>query len=289
VPVEHQIESLRRERQPALAQALRAIFGDSWVGQQRFTPTAELDALCAAIEVQPGATVLDLWCGAGGPAIYMAQQTGCQVVGIDPSLDTVQRARTAATASRVADQTQFFASALATAPFPASSFDAIVSHDAFFMITNKLRLFSNCWRLLRPGGRMACTAIVDCGDMASRLDRMTQLTWSLTTTEAQHADRSGLLHESTGIAQPLLTADDYAAVATLAGLRVLETVDRTEAFRPLCARWSAALLLWEEELIAEQGRVGFERLYATIGLLAEWASQGLIGQVRLVMQCDQKT
>jgi hypothetical protein len=38
------------------------------------------------------------WCAAGGPALYLAQQTGCRVIGIDPSVDNVRRARAAAAA-----------------------------------------------------------------------------------------------------------------------------------------------------------------------------------------------
>jgi cyclopropane fatty-acyl-phospholipid synthase-like methyltransferase len=282
LPVEHKIGGLHLEHQPAHTHMLRAIFGDSWVGQERFTPTAELDALYTAIEARPGAAVLDLWCGTGGPAIYLARQTGCRVVGIDPSVDNIRRARATAAAAGVADQVQFFACALSTAPFPAGSFDAIIGCDAFFPIVNKLRLFSNCWRLLRPGGRMACTAIVDYGDMASRLERTTQLTWNLSTARVRSADRSEHPDTSLDIVQPLLTANDYCAVATLAGLQVVAAEDLTASLRVMGTRWSAALQLWEEALIAEQGRAPFDRLHATIGRLAEWATQDLIGQVRLV-------
>jgi SAM-dependent methyltransferase len=263
---------------------LGTIFGEQWVGQQRFTPTAQIDALHAAIEVRPRAAVLDLWCGAGGPAIYLAQQTGCRVIGIDPSLNNVRRARAAAAAAGLTNQAHFFTGTLATVPMPTASFDAIVSHDAFFPVENKLRLLANCSRLLRPGGRMACTALVDRGELASQLERSTQLTWSLTTVEAYPANRSAILDASMSIAQPLLTADDYRAITTLAGLHVLAADDLTASLRVVGGRWFAALLLWEEELIAELGQAQFDHLQATIGQLAEWAMHGLIGQIRLVAE-----
>jgi SAM-dependent methyltransferase len=261
---------------------LGTIFGEQWVGQQRFTPTAQIDALHAAIKVRPRAAVLDLWCGAGGPAIYLAQQTGCRVIGIDPSVDNVRRARAAAAAAGLKNQAYFFSGTLTTIPMPTASFDAIVSHDAFFPVENKLRLLANCSRLLRPGGRMAFTALVDRDHLVGQLERSTQLIWSLATAETLHANRCGILDESMGIAQPLLTADDYRAITTLAGLHVLAADDLTASLRVVSGRWSAALLLWEEELIAELGQAPFEHLRATTGQLAEWAVQGLIGQIRLV-------
>jgi SAM-dependent methyltransferase len=267
---------------------LGAIFGEQWVGQQRFTPTAQIDALHAAIEVRPRAAVLDLWCGAGGPAIYLAQQTGCRVIGIDPSVDNVRRARAAAAVAGLTNQVHFFIGTLATVPMPTASFDAIVCHDAFFPVENKLRLLANCSRLLRPGARMACTALVDRGELASQLDRTTRLTWSLTTAGARHANRSASFDAPAGIAQPLLTADDYRAIATLAGLHVLAADDLTASLRVVGGRWFAALLIWEEELIAELGQAPFEHLRATTGQLAEWAVQGLIGQIRLVAQRESE-
>jgi SAM-dependent methyltransferase len=267
---------------------LGAIFGEQWIGQQRFTPTAQIDALHAAIEVRPGAAVLDLWCGAGGPAIYLAQQTGCRVIGMDPSVDNVHRARTAARVAGLTKQAYFFTGTLATVPMPSASFDAIVSHDAFFSVENKLRLFTICSRLLRPGGRMACTALVDRGELASQLERSMQLTWSLSTAEAHPANRFAGLDASVDIAQPLLTADDYRAIATLVGLQILAADDLSASLRVVGARWSAALLLWEEELIAELGQTPFDHLRATIGRLAEWAMQGLIGQIRLVARRESE-
>lgn len=261
---------------------LRTIFGEQWVGQQRFTPTPEIDALHAAIEAWPGAIVLDLRCGEGGPAIYLARQTGCRVIGIDPSADNIRHARAAAAAAGVMNRVQFFTGLPTTSTLSPGSFDAIISHDAFFPIEHKLRLFATCCRLLRPGGRMACTALVDQAGMASLLDRTTLLTWNLTTAGAHTIDRSAARDAPASIALPLLTADDYRAVVTLAGLQLVAADDLSASLRIMGARWSGALLLWEEELIAEIGKASFEHLRLTIGRLAEWAVEGLIGQIRLV-------
>jgi cyclopropane fatty-acyl-phospholipid synthase-like methyltransferase len=241
----------------ALVQVLNTVFDDSWVGQQRFTTTAEIDALYAALQVGPDAHVLDIGSGMGGPAIYLAQQTGCHVTGIDSG--PVQRAQAAAEAAEVTNQVHFVAGDIFTARFPERAFDAIISRDAFVNVDDKERLFRQCWRLLRPGGRMACTMIVRQGEPLDRPECMSLLSW------------------------PLPTSDDYHALALQGGLRILDVNDLTTTFREVSARWRGCLAVWEEDLLAELGRHDFHVLQATIGQLAEWATQDRIGQLRMVM------
>jgi cyclopropane fatty-acyl-phospholipid synthase-like methyltransferase len=249
--------SRRKRARSALAYVLNAVFDNGWIGQQRFTTTTDIDLLHAALQVGPGAHVLDIGSGTGGPAIYLAQQTGCRVTGIDAA--PVQHAQAAAAAAELTDQVQFIAGDLFTARFPERSFDAIVSRDAFVTIDNQERLFRVCWRLLRPGGRMACTMIVRLGEPIDRPHDVSLLSW------------------------PLPTSDDYQALALQGGLRILAIDDLTTTFREVSARWRGSLAVWEEELIAELGPHAFNTLHATIGQLAEWATQGRIGQIRMVM------
>lgn len=249
--------SRRKRARSALVHVLNAVFDNGWIGQQRFTTTAEIDRLHAALQVGPGAHVLDIGSETGGPAIYLAQQTGCRVTGVDAV--PVQHAQAAAAAVELTDQVQFIAGDLFTARLPEGAFDAIVSRDAFVTVDNQERLFRMCWRLLRPGGRMACTTIVSQGEPIDRPQDVSLLSW------------------------PLPTSDDYQALALQGGLRILAIDDLTTTFRQVSARWRGSLAVWEEELIAELGPHDFHIMQATIGQLAEWATQGRIGQVRMVM------
>jgi sarcosine/dimethylglycine N-methyltransferase len=245
----------RKRARSALAQVLHTVFDNGWIGQQRFTTTAEIDRLHAALQVGPGAHVLDIGSGTGGPAIYLAQQTGCQVTGIDAM--PAQHAQAAA--AELTDQVQFIAGDLFTARFPESAFDAIVSRDAFVTFDNKEHLFRMCWRLLRPGGRMACTTIFRQDEPIDRPQDVGLLPW------------------------PLPTSDDYQALALQGGLRIVAIDDLTVTFREVSARWRGSLTVWEEQLIAELGYHDFHMMQATIGQLAAWATQGRIGQMRMVM------
>jgi sarcosine/dimethylglycine N-methyltransferase len=257
LPVRPTRVSRRRRARSALVQVLNAVFNTGWIGQQRFTTTADIDLLHTALQVGPGAHVLDIGSGTGGPAIYLAQQTGCRVTGID--IAPVQHAQVAAAAATITDQVQFIAGDLFTARLPERSFDAIVSRDGFVIVDNQERLFRVCWRLLRPGGRMACTTIVGLGEPIARPQDVSLLPW------------------------PLPTSNDYQALALQGGLRILAIDDLTTTFREVSARWRGSLAVWEDELIVELSQHDFRILQTTIGQLAEWATQGRIGQIRMVM------
>lgn len=242
----------------ALIPVLHTVFGAGWVGQQRFTSTAEINALHSALHVGPDAHVLYLGSGLGGPAIHLALQIGCQVTGIDPAAEQVKHALTAAEAAGVGDRVRFLAGDVLEADFPVAAFDAIISHDAFVTVPNKARLFACCQRWLRPSGRLAATLIVDSGDLQDEADRSNPFVWRIPS------------------------ADDYRILAEQAGLRILGIHDLTQSFREISACWRGALVVWEFALVPILAYDDWMALNATIGRLAEWALQGLISHIQLV-------
>lgn len=64
------------------------------MGQQGFASAGEILALAKAAGVTPGSWVLDLCCGRGGPALHLAREAGCRVVGVDRSPEETRFART---------------------------------------------------------------------------------------------------------------------------------------------------------------------------------------------------
>jgi 2-polyprenyl-3-methyl-5-hydroxy-6-metoxy-1,4-benzoquinol methylase len=244
----------------AMLDVLQAVFGQSWVGQQRFTTTAELDALHEALGVGPEARVLDIGSGLGGPAIYLADNYGCHVTGIEISDERVRLARRAARAAGVEHRVEFVTGDVLTAAFPADAFDAIVSHNVWLTVANKAYLFERCRGMLRPGGRMANTQIVKTGALTAPTQQRTE------------------------IVLPIPTTDDYRNYAERAGLRVRALDDVTRSFRDVCARWRGALVVWDLALLPHVPPEAFALSPATIAQVAEWASQGVIGQVRMVLE-----
>src|SRR6267154_5034408 len=64
------------------AQIRQEAFGED-IGQNSWLTSDEQDRFLQWLELAPGKILLDVACGAGGPALRIAAATGCSIVGID--------------------------------------------------------------------------------------------------------------------------------------------------------------------------------------------------------------
>jgi arsenite methyltransferase len=103
----------------------------------------------------PGEDVLDIGCGAGTDTLVAAQMvapTG-QVTGIDMTPEMLSRARAAA-AEMGTTNVDFVEGDVEQLPFPPASFDVAISNGVIDLIPDKDAVFSEIFRVLRPGGRL---------------------------------------------------------------------------------------------------------------------------------------
>jgi SAM-dependent methyltransferase len=105
--------------------------------------------------LEPGERVLDLGSGAGTDSLVAAQMVGAEgsVVGIDMTPEMVDRARMSAAAARLENVT-FTEGEAEQLPFPAETFDAVISNGVIDLIPDKDAVFAELFRVLRPGGRL---------------------------------------------------------------------------------------------------------------------------------------
>ncbi len=121
---------------------------------------AGTEELAAALDPVRGATVLDVGCGLGGPARYLAAEYGCHVTGIDLShafIDVAQMLTERAGLS--ASVTCELGDAL-NLHFGDGTFDHAWTQHVAMNIADRARLYSGIHRVLRPGGRFAIYDIV---------------------------------------------------------------------------------------------------------------------------------
>src|ERR1700726_3967289 len=64
-----------------------------YVGQESFVRAAEVRMLAHQARVGPGASVLDLCCGAAGPGRMITAESGCRYLGVDPPPSALAPAR----------------------------------------------------------------------------------------------------------------------------------------------------------------------------------------------------
>lgn len=132
-------------------------FGED-IGQNSWHTADEQDRFLAWLDLLPGQALLDVACGAGGPALRFAALTGCSVVGIDIHEHAVQTARALAAERGLAERAEFrTADAAGVLPFPDATFDVITCIDAINHFLDRPRVIAEWVRLLKPGGRVLFT------------------------------------------------------------------------------------------------------------------------------------
>ena len=173
-------------------------------------------------QLEPRARVLDVGCGTGSPAVYLALVRDCFVTGISTSSVGIARARAKA-ADRGAGDRASFAVADGTANgFPDESFDCAWVMESSHLIPQKEALIKECTRVLRPGG-----TIVLCDLMLRKPipDRPGAGLWhDLALLERVYGKTS------------LYSLDDYAREFSVNGLRA-EGRDISELVLPTFALW----------------------------------------------------
>jgi 2-polyprenyl-3-methyl-5-hydroxy-6-metoxy-1,4-benzoquinol methylase len=138
-------------------QIRREAFGED-IGQNSWLTSDEHDRFLQWLELSLGKTLLDVACGAGGPALRIAAITGCSVVGIDVHKQAVRTASSLAAQRGLAERVEFRATdAIGPLPFSDASFDAITCIDAINHFPDRPHVIAEWATLLKPGGRLLFT------------------------------------------------------------------------------------------------------------------------------------
>ncbi len=139
-------------RSPAYATFCERVFGQN-LDQHGFADMTQLTALMNVLQLQPGHKVLDLGCGSGQIAEYIADCTGAQVTGLDyiPQAITLAQERTASKA----DQLRFIVGDINALTLPDSTFDVVISIDSMYFSEDYARTIRQLIQAMRPNGQMA--------------------------------------------------------------------------------------------------------------------------------------
>jgi SAM-dependent methyltransferase len=114
--------------------------------------TEELARFC---KLGPEHHVLDVGCGLGGTARYLALTFGAHATGLDLTPEYVQAAQMLTGRLKLAERVDFRQGSALEMPFENAAFDVVWSEHAQMNIPDKAKLYGEIHRVLKPGGRFA--------------------------------------------------------------------------------------------------------------------------------------
>ena len=112
-------------------------------------------ALASQAGVTAGMRVLDVGGGLAGPARMLAVEYGAHVTVLDLTTDYLRAGALLTVRMGLAEQVQLCCGHALNLPFPDGSFDLVWTQNSGMQIADKVGLYREFFRVLRPAGRLA--------------------------------------------------------------------------------------------------------------------------------------
>lgn len=109
--------------------------------------------LADALGITKESRVVDIACGKGTTALYLAENYGCDVVGVDISDELLGEAKAAAKKRNLDKKVKFHVDDAMRLSFPDDTFDAAVSQAVLVLVEDKIKAIREAKRIIKKGGK----------------------------------------------------------------------------------------------------------------------------------------
>lgn len=217
------------------------------IGQNSWLTADEYRDLFSLLRISPNGNVLEIATGSGGPAVFMARETGCLLTGIDINENGIINARKLAKEHGLTDKILFLqADASDPLPFPDESFEVVLSIDSINHLKDRLKVLKEFKRVLKTGGQLLYTDPII-------------VTGILTNEEIAIRSSIGFfLFVPTGVNERLLKE---------AGFRDIYSYDVTDNMISVSSNWYKARERRKQELLQIEEESNFNGLQSFLNMV----------------------
>ena len=212
--------------------------------------------MAAGAALRPGAEVLEVACGVGGAARFLARDFGVKVLATNVA--EAQLAEAAAITEREgpAGFIEFALADFHDLPYPDDRFDCWWCQEALLYSTDKERVLSEALRVVKPGGRLILSDLL--------------LGRGMTGEARRH-------YVSTLSAQGMWPIEKWDALLAEMGVRIVEREDWSRHTELTCQRVLEALYAAREHFSDTVGREAVEGTIHRMTMQLEAARAGHLG------------
>ncbi len=151
----------------------------------------------ALASLKHGETVVDLGNGGGFDCFLAAKEVGetGKIIGVDMTPDMISKAR--ANAEKVAmDNVEFRLGEIEHLPVADNSADIVMSNCVINLSPDKLSVFQDAYRILKPGGRLAISDVLATAPLPEEIQKDLALVAACVGGAATIADTEQMLREA---------------------------------------------------------------------------------------------
>jgi len=128
-------------------------------------------------EMSRNAKVLDMGCGVGGAAIFLANNFNSQVTGVNISSSQLKEAENNVQKAGLQNQILFLEVDYLNTKLPSENFDVLWAVESFFHCEDKIAFLKEAYRLLKPDGKLILADYFLTGLSKSKQDMQVLATW----------------------------------------------------------------------------------------------------------------
>ena len=148
------VSALQRMSRPLDALTMEDLAPVDHFHARGFPATVEL---ADRLPIRAGQHIVDIGCGLGGPARYIAQRFRCRVSGLDITEPFVEAANRLTALLRMEDCVTIEHGDGQRLPYPDASFDGAYAQHVTMNVADRPSFFAEAFRVLKPGGFFALT------------------------------------------------------------------------------------------------------------------------------------